>query len=216
MLIIKNIHLYKQHKLLKKILKMTIKQKIMKAAYPIVMWLSSFKNKEAKIKINSLMVLPAEPIYNFSTDLIDDNKFSFSDLKGKKILLVNTASDCGFTNQYEDLEKLYKKYNGRLVILGFPSNDFQQQESGSNQAIANFCKLFFGVSFPLMKKTRVIKNNEQNDVFNWLTNAGKNGWNNKAPSWNFCKYLVNEEGVLTHYFDSAVSPMSAEVFQAIG
>lgn len=195
---------------------MTIKQKIMKAAYPIVMWLSSFKNKEAKIKINSLMVLPAEPIYNFSTDLIDDNKFSFSDLKGKKILLVNTASDCGFTNQYEDLEKLYKKYNGRLVILGFPSNDFQQQESGSNQAIANFCKLFFGVSFPLMKKTGVIKNNEQNDVFNWLTNAGKNGWNNKAPSWNFCKYLVNEEGVLTHYFDSAVSPMSAEVFQAIG
>ena len=146
---------------------MTIKQKIMKAAYPIVMWLSSFKNKEAKIKINSLMVLPAEPIYNFSTDLIDDNKFSFSDLKGKKILLVNTASDCGFTNQYEDLEKLYKKYNGRLVILGFPSNDFQQQESGSNQAIANFCKLFFGVSFPLMKKTGVIKNNEQNDVFNF-------------------------------------------------
>ena len=216
MLIIKNIHLHKQHKLFKKILKMTIKQKIMKAAYPIVMWLSSFKNKEAKIKINSLMVLPAEPIYNFSTDLIDDNKFSFSDLKGKKILLVNTASDCGFTNQYEDLEKLYKKYNGRLVILGFPSNDFQQQESGSNQAIANFCKLFFGVSFPLMKKTGVIKNNEQNDVFNWLTNAGKNGWNNKAPSWNFCKYLVNEEGVLTHYFDSAVSPMSAEVFQAIG
>ena len=102
------------------------------------------------------------------------------------------------------------------MVLGFPSNDFQQQESGTNATIASFCKLIFGISFPLMQKSVVIKSNAQNEVFKWLTDAGKNGWNNQAPKWNFCKYLVNEQGVLTHYFDSAVSPMGAEVLQAIG
>lgn len=195
---------------------MTIKQRMMQAAYPIVMWLSSFKNKATKIKTNTSMLLPAEPIYSFKADLIKENKFLMASLQGKKILFVNTASDCGFTNQYEELEQLYKKYEGRLVVLGFPSNDFQQQESGSNETIASFCKLIFGISFPMMKKSVVIKSNTQNEVFNWLSDAHKNGWNNQAPSWNFCKYLVNEDGVLTHYFDSAVSPMSTEVFEAIG
>ncbi len=195
---------------------MTIKQRMMKAVYPVIMWLSSFKNKSDKIKVNTLMQLPTEPIYNLNTDLINADKFFMPGTKGKKILLVNTASDCGFTNQYEELEELYKKYDGKLVVLGFPSNDFQQQESGTNATIASFCKLIFGISFPLMQKSVVIKSNAQNEVFKWLTDAGKNGWNNQAPKWNFCKYLVNEQGVLTHYFDSAVSPMGAEVLQAIG
>ena len=194
---------------------MTIKQQLMRAAYPIIMWLSSLKKTTAKIKVNSLMVKPTEPIYNFTADLINGNKFLMAGMKGKKILLVNTASDCGFTNQYEELEKLYKRYADKLAILGFPSNDFQQQESGSNETIASFCKLNFGISFPIMKKTTVVKNNLQNELFTWLTDVNKNGWNDQAPSWNFCKYLVNEEGVLTHYFDSAVSPLSAEVIQAI-
>jgi glutathione peroxidase len=113
------------------------------------------------------------------------------------------------------LEELYKKFTGKLVVLGFPANDFKQQETGSDKDIASFCKMNYGVSFPLMKKSQVIKGPDQNAVFNWLSDAGKNGWNNQAPLWNFSKYLVDEQGVLTHYFDPSVSPLSVEMLAAI-
>ena len=101
------------------------------------------------------------------------------------------------------------------MVLGFPANDFKEQEKGTDDEIETFCKVNFGVTFPLMKKSIVIKGTGQNEVFQWLTDAGKNGWNNQAPTWNFSKYLVNEEGVLTHYFDTSVSPLSPEVINAI-
>ncbi len=139
----------------------------------------------------------------------------FSTLKGKKILLVNTASNCGYTNQYNDLQKLHQRYSDKLVVLGFPANDFKEQEKGNDEEIAQFCQVNFGVSFPLAKKSRVVKSVEQNPVFNWLTDKSKNGWTNKQPSWNFAKYLVNENGILTHYFDPSISPLDKQVISAI-
>lgn len=138
----------------------------------------------------------------------------FASLKGKKVLLVNTASDCGYTNQYEDLQKLYEQSNGKLMIIAFPANDFKEQEKGDDSQIAAFCKINFGVTFPVAKKSSV-KGHNKNNVFDWLSDKNKNGWNNKQPSWNFSKYLVDERGVLTHYFDPAISPDSKEIMEAL-
>ena len=121
-------------------------------------------------------------------------------------MLVNTASNCGYTAQYKELEELYEKYKNQLVIIGFPANDFKEQEKGSDEEIAQFCRVNYGISFPLSKKSVVIKSPEQNPVFRWLTDKSRNGWNDKPPTWNFSKYLVNEEGTLTHYFDPAIPP----------
>jgi len=101
------------------------------------------------------------------------------------------------------------------VIIGFPANDFKEQEKGSDEEIAQFCKLNYGVDFPLAKKGTVIKGNNQQRVFQWLSDKSKNGWNDKQPSWNFSKYLINEQGILMNYFDPAISPLSGEVKKAI-
>ncbi|MDN3658429.1 glutathione peroxidase [Ferruginibacter paludis] len=193
---------------------MTIKQRLLKVFYPALMKLSGLKKD--RIKINGQKIPPVVSIYTLKLLKSNNELLSLSDLKGKKILLVNTASDCGYTHQYEALEKLYKKFNNKLIILGFPANDFKEQETGTDEDIASICKINYGVSFPLMKKSRVIKGADQNAVFNWLSSADKNGWNNKAPVWNFSKYLVDEEGVLTHYFDPSVSPLGTEMLAAIG
>ena len=195
---------------------MKIKHQITKAIYPLVMWLSGLKGYANKIKVNTENIKPATSFYNNKAILNNGENLLMEHLKGKKILLVNTASDCGFTGQYEELEKLYQKYKGKLVVLGFPANDFKEQEAGTDADIAAFCALNYGVTFPIMKKTGVIKNAAQNEVFKWLTESGKNGWNNQPPIWNFSKYLVNEEGVLTHYFEPSVSPLGKEVLNAIG
>lgn len=190
---------------------MTIRQKLLKAFYPVLVWASGkkakqFGNEHAKANV---------PFYSLKATANNGTEFDFTQLKGKKVLLVNTASDCGYTGQYDDLQKLYEKFQTKLVILGFPANDFKEQEKGSDEDIAQFCKINFGVTFPLMKKSRVIKSTEQNAVFKWLSDSTMNGWNNKQPSWNFSKYLINEEGQLVHYFDPAVSPLSNEVISAI-
>lgn len=189
---------------------MTVRQKILKAVYPAFMW---FSGKKAKTLSNHAQ--PAVPFYSLKGLLNNGTEFSFEQLKGKKVLLVNTASNCGYTNQYDELQELYKRFENKLVILGFPANDFKEQEKGSDEEIAQFCKVNFGVTFPLMKKSSVVKNTDQNDVFKWLTDSAKNGWNNQQPSWNFSKYLVNENGVLTNYFDPSVSPLSEEVISEV-
>ena len=104
---------------------------------------------------------------------------------------------------------------GKLVIIGFPANDFKEQEKSSDEEIEQFCKLNFGVSFPLMKKSSVKKNDLQNEVFRWLSDPARNGWNRRGPVWNFSKYLVNEEGKLINYFGPAISPMDKTVMKAI-
>lgn len=128
---------------------------------------------------------------------------------------MNTASNCGYTNQYEDLQKLYQQFNDQLQIIAFPANDFKEQEKGNDTDIAQFCQVNFGVTFPLAKKSVVIPSGDQNNIFQWLTDKSKNGWNEKSPSWNFSKYLVNEQGTLTHYFDPSVSPLSEDVIKAV-
>jgi len=128
---------------------------------------------------------------------------------------VNTASDCGYTNQYTDLQKLADEYKDKLIILGFPANDFKDQEKGTDEEIATFCKKNYGVTFPLMQKSTVIQSAEQNLIYQWLTDSTKNGWNKKLPSWNFTKYIVNEYGVLTNYFGPSISPMDNDVIKAI-
>lgn len=136
-------------------------------------------------------------------------------LQGKKILLVNTASNCGYTGQYSELQQLSEQYADKLAVIGFPANDFKEQEKDGDDAIAQFCQVNFGVQFPLARKSSVVKGLQQNAVFAWLSNKQQNGWNDQAPSWNFSKYLIDESGTLTHYFGPAVSPLSKEVTNAL-
>ena len=194
---------------------MTSRQKILKLIYPLTVLSSKLKNANNKIIVNKNNTTPLISVYDISFELNNGNTISLSSFKNKKILIVNTASDCGYTKQYEALEKLYKENAGKLVIIGFPSNNFGAQERGSDNEIAQFCKINYGVTFPLAKKSIVIKNKHQNKIFNWLSDDKKNSWLNKAPSWNFCKYLINEQGVLTHYFEPAVEPLSKEITGAI-
>ncbi len=193
---------------------MTIRQKILKAVYPVFMWMTKKGSGKKEIPAGK-EIKPAISFYTLKDTATNGTVFDFSILKGKKVLLVNTASDCGFTGQYEELEELSKKFRDKLVIIGFPANDFKEQEKGTDAEIEQFCKMNYGVSFPLMKKSTVIKNATQNDIFKWLTHADINGWNNKPPAWNFSKYLVNEDGILVNYFAPAISPLSIEIVDQI-
>lgn len=193
---------------------MTYRQKVLKAVYPAWMWWSKLRGKNIT-RLSNENTPPPVSFYSLSATLNNGELLNFETLKGKKVLLVNTASDCGYTNQYEDLQKLYEQEKERLVILGFPANDFKEQEKGNDEEIAQFCRLNYGVTFPLVKKSSVIKGENQNPVFKWLTDSSQNGWNSKPPSWNFCKYIVNEAGILTSYFGASVSPVSDEVIKAL-
>lgn len=193
---------------------MTPRQKILKWFYPLFVKFKKVKGENKTIEMLN-NVNPQTSFYNLSATLNNGSQLDFNALKGKKVLIVNTASNCGYTNQYSELQELYQKFQEKLVVIGFPSNDFKEQERGSDEEIAKFCQVNFGVSFLLAKKSSVIKSSDQNKVFEWLTHKQGNGWNDGQPSWNFAKYLVNESGLLTHYFDPAVSPLSSEVIRAI-
>ena len=192
---------------------MTARQEVLKAMYPVLMWFNKATGRN--ITISNKNAMPNFSFYDLPAILINGEVLDLHTLKGRKILLVNTASECGYTGQYAQLQKLYETYKDKLVIIGVPANDFKEQEKGSNNEIASFCKANFGVSFPLLQKSTVIKGRGQHEIFQWLTDKNKNGWNDQQPLWNFCKYLVNKEGVLTHFFSSAVEPTSEEVIKAI-
>ena len=194
---------------------MTVRQTVLKAIYPVWMFLGRAFGKRSKVLINKKNIQPRQSFYNLSTQLNNGSILSFNSLKGKKLLLVNTASDCGFTNQYDELQKLYEQYRDVLTVVAFPANDFKEQEKGSDEEIGNFCKINYGVTFPIALKGSVVKGDNQQKVFQWLTDKTKNGWNNHPPTWNFSKYLLNEEGVLKSYFDPAISPLSDEVKKAV-
>ncbi len=152
-------------------------------------------------------------LYQFKMKGIDGKEIDFSQFKGKKVIILNTASKCGYTPQYADWEKFHKEHP-EYVILGFPANEFGSQEPGSNEEIASFCQKNYGVSFQMMEKV-VVKGNEKCELYKWLSNKSLNGWNDKEPSWNFCKYLINEKGELTHFFASGVKPTSKEFIEAL-
>lgn len=194
---------------------MTARQIVLKATYPVWMFLNRVLGKRLKVLVNKGNIQPHQSFYNLSAQLNNGTLLSFENFKGKKLLLVNTASDCGYTSQYADLQKLYEEYHDKLDVLAFPANDFGRQEKGNDEQIKNFCVKNFHITFPVALKASVVKGQNQQKVFQWLTDETKNGWNNKAPSWNFSKYLVNEEGMLTNYFDPAISPLSDEVKKAL-
>lgn len=194
---------------------MTIRQQILKWVYPVWLRFTRLVGLNIKTMENTNRQGPSQSFYDLKVILNNGEEFPFSNLKGKKVLLVNTASDCGYTPQYTDLQQLYQENEQDLVVLGFPANDFKEQEKGSDEEIATFCQRNFGVSFPLVKKSTVIKGPEQNAVFQWLSDPKKNGWNNQEPVWNFSKYLVSGEGVLLHYYEPSVSPLGPEIGNAI-
>ena len=193
---------------------MSFRQSILKTMYPMIMWSSHANGKKAILE-NKESTKPTVPIYSLTTKAIDGTDFNFAGLKGKKILIVNTASDCGFTGQYEALEKLSQQYKNELVIIGFPANDFKDQEKLDNKNIATFCQKNYGVTFPLMEKSIVLKKNHQNEIYKWLTDMTINGWCNQEPAWNFCKYLIDENGILVNYFPMSIDPLAPEVIAAI-
>lgn len=189
---------------------MTIRQRIMKAIYPAIMFLTPKKKNMSQHNRDGQVKAPVS-FYTLSATANNKTAFDFRQLQGKKVLIVNTASNCGYTAQYAELQKLYEQHKDKLVILGFPANDFKEQEKGTDEEIASFCQVNFGVSFPLMQKTTVIKSAQQNSVYQWLTDAAKNGWNSTPPEWNFSKYLVDENGTLIDYYPPSVSPLSEEI-----
>jgi glutathione peroxidase len=193
----------------------TIRQRILKIVYPLWMGLTRLIGKNRGVMINEGSVEPRNSLYDLSVQLINGEEMKLFEFKGNKILFVNTASDCGYTDQYEELKKLNEQTGNKLKIIAFPANDFKAQEKGSDKDIELFCKMQYGINFPMAKKSVVIKNANQNKVYQWLTDKTKNGWNNQQPRWNFSKYLVNENGLLTHYFDASISPLSDEVIRAV-
>jgi glutathione peroxidase len=157
----------------------------------------------------------AQSFYNLEAKTIDGETFKFETLRGKKVMIVNVASKCGFTPQYEDLEKLYQSYKDKnFVIIGFPANDFLKQEPGSDQEIKSFCTLTYGVSFPMMSKIHV-KGDSISPVYEWLTMKDKNGVKNSNVKWNFQKYIIDEKGNLMEVFESAVKPFDERILKLI-
>jgi glutathione peroxidase len=152
----------------------------------------------------------AKSIYDFKVESLDGGTIDFASFKGKKILIVNTASACGFTPQYEGLEALYKKYQDKLVIVGFPANNFGGQEPGTNGQIKEFCKKNYGVTFPMAAKISV-KGDDIAPIYKWLCSKNENGVLDATITWNFNKFLLDENGKLITKFDSKVTPMSDEL-----
>lgn len=174
------------------------------STYSFRMRISRFTGLGIKVYENKNHIQAPENFYSLKAIKNDDQEVYFEKFRGKKVLIVNLASQCGFTPQYQELEKLYQQNKG-MVILGFPSNNFGAQEPGSDEEIARFCKLNFGVTFPIFKKDDV-KGNRKQPVYQWLTDKSKNGWNDKEPQWNFYKYLVDESGNLSGIYSSSILP----------
>lgn len=164
---------------------------------------------------NTKNVMATENLHQFKVEDIEGNSFDLSELKGKKVMVVNTASKCGLTPQYKDLQALYEQYKDKgLVIVGFPANNFMAQEPGSNDEIATFCSKNYGVTFPMMSKISV-KGKDMHPLYLFLTQKSKNGLQDSEVEWNFQKYLINENGQLEQVVSPRTSPSSPEVIRWI-
>ncbi|MEI6151795.1 MAG: glutathione peroxidase [Chitinophagia bacterium] len=160
----------------------------------------------------TVLTTNAQSIHNFTVKSIDGKTLNLASFKGKKILIVNTASKCGYTPQYEGLEKVYEQYKDKLVILGFPCNQFGGQEPGTNEEIVAFCKKNYGVSFPLADKIDV-KGDNIAPIYQWLTMKSKNGILDASIGWNFNKFLIDENGKMMAYFPSNIKPDSEDILK---
>ena len=187
----------------------------------VIVTFSACKNQEENLKNQSAdteVYVPntaGENIYQFKVKDIRGNEFDFAKLKGKKILVVNTASKCGLTPQYEQLEALYDEFKGsNFVIVGFPSSSFLDQEPGSNEEIAKFCTDNYGVTFPMMEKISV-KGDNMHELYQFLTKRNRNGLEDNAVQWNFQKYLINEQGHLDKIVSSQIVPIDESIISWI-
>jgi glutathione peroxidase len=163
------------------------------------------------VAVLTVWLFASSSIYDFKVPAIDgQSTIDLSKYKGKNILIVNTASKCGYTKQYADLEKLYEKYSDNLVIIGFPANNFGGQEPGTNAEIKEFCQSNYGVKFPMAEKISV-KGADTHPLFQWLTNKEQNGVMDAEIKWNFTKFLIDKKGKLVGVYPSNVNPMSEEI-----
>ena len=194
---------------------MSFRQKILRTIYPALMWMTRLSGKNTTVLMRSA-IEPKSSIYDLSVQTLTADSLSLSEYKGRYLLLVNTASDCGYTGQYAELQQLQDRFADRLQIIGFPSNDFKEQEKGSDAEIAGFCQRNYGVRFPVATKGVVLRTSGQQPVYDWLTDPNKNGWNSLNPQWNFAKFLIDREGRLIRYFGPSVSPLSEDVLSVLG
>jgi glutathione peroxidase len=194
---------------------MTPRQIFLKLVYPLIMLRNKVFPHDKSVQHNSKHVKAPVSFHAVKATANNGDPIDLNIFRGKKILLVNTASNCGFTPQYAELETLYNTYRDSLVVIGFPANDFKEQEQLDDTGIAEFCKINFGVTFPLAQKSQVIKGQAQTPVFSWLTHADQNGWCNQQPLWNFCKYLVDEQGDLMGFFAHSVSPLDTKLVELV-
>jgi glutathione peroxidase len=168
----------------------------------------------AFIMLNAFSFPGVNSIHSFKVKSIEGKTIDFSSFKGKKILVVNTASKCGYTPQYDALQKVYNEYKDKLVIVGFPANNFGGQEPGSDSEIQDFCKANYGVSFPMASKISV-KGSDMAPIYKWLTSKTENGVLDAEVGWNFGKFLLDENGKLLQYFPSKVKPDSDEILKFV-
>lgn len=156
-----------------------------------------------------------KPIYDFKVEDISGNEFDFATLEGKKIMIVNTASKCGFTGQYEGLQEIYEKYKETdFIIIGFPANNFMNQEPGSNEEIAEFCQVNYGVTFPMMAKISV-KGDDMHPLYKYLTTYELNGHSDSKVKWNFQKYLIGSDGFLEKVVGTRTNPTDNKIIEWI-
>lgn len=173
-----------------------------------------FSKKQTILSSNNSMILKGS-FYDFTVNDLSGKPVNLKEYKGKTVVLINVASKCGFTPQYADWQKFHEKYGDKIAVLGFPANNFMSQEPGSSEEIAEFCQKNYGVTFRMFEKIEVA-GKDKAPLYNWLSNKDLNGWNNQEPSWNFCKYLINKDGKLTHFFESKITPENPEFLQAVG
>lgn len=186
-----------------------MKKRIMLFLSVFLLWSTNSQCQSSKNKAKATM--GKQTIYQFKVKDLEGKVFDFAKLKGKKVLIVNTASKCGLTPQYKDLEAIYEKYKGdNFVIVGFPANNFGKQEPGTNAEITTFCQRNYGVTFPMMSKISV-KGEDMDAVYKFLTQKSKNGLQDSEVEWNFQKYLINEKGELEKVIAPQVLPTDEEI-----
>lgn len=173
-----------------------------------------FSKKQTILSSNDAINLKGS-FYDFTVNDLSGKPVNLKEYQGKTVVLINVASKCGFTPQYADWQKFHEKYGDKIAVLGFPANNFMSQEPGSSEEIAEFCQKNYGVTFRMFEKVEVA-GKDKAPLYNWLSNKDLNGWNDQEPSWNFCKYLINKDGKLTHFFESKITPENPEFLKAVG
>ena len=176
----------------------------------VVAFLQGCTNQKSEVAKTKTAQQIGKTIYDYKVESLDGGEINFADFKGKKILVVNTASKCGFTPQYEDLQKLAETYKGKLVVVGFPADNFGHQEPGTNSEIGAFCQKNYGVTFPMAAKVSV-KGDDTAPIFKYLTDKNLNGVKNTTILWNFTKFLIDENGKLIDSYLSTTKPTSESI-----